>query len=78
MKRVGLVLGGLAVAVGVLLALIFGGPSNGGRFAGGVRDMPNVGSGGVPPYERNCPHPSPGQWCPYVDDGQVQPQPVWP
>ena len=37
-------------------------------------------AGGEPPAvaERNCPHPSPGQWCPWVDDGQVQPQPVWP
>ena len=62
----------------VLVGLIFGGPSNGGWFWGGLREITNDGRHMPPAIEENCPHPSPGQACPWVDDGRVQPQPVWP
>ena len=57
------------VIVSIALTFTTGGPST---------VLTTVGRHAPPVYERNCPHPSPGQWCPYVDDGQVQPQPVWP
>jgi hypothetical protein len=42
------------------------------------REVSTVGRRAPRVAERNCPEPSPGQWCPWVDEGQVQPQPVWP
>ena len=46
-------------------------------IGGRDRAITTEGRRAPPVYERNCPDPSPGLWCPWVDDGEVQPQPVW-
>ena len=43
-----------------------------------VKSITDAHSEPLPVFPKRCPLPSSGEWCPWYDDGQVQPQPVWP